>query len=390
MTGPGNGGRAEGYQALRESEELHRATLSSISDAVFVTDDDGAFKFICPNVDVIFGYDPDEVRSLSKLGRLLGENLFDPAELAAKGEIRNIEREVTAKSGERRTVLIHLKRVSIKGGSVLCTCRDVSELKVVERELAATRFNLTHAARLALAGQLLASIMHEIQQPLVAIDLNLRVGLDMLGDQEKATETEKLREIFASIHEGTSVAFEMIDRLRTLVRKRPLERRPLDLNGAANDVLHLVRPDAIRRGVALRAELAPDLPPVHADRVSLQQVILDLIVNAMDAMDGTEGERSVIVRTRPGVESVEVAVSDTGRGIPVEHRARLFEAFFTTKAEGVGLGLVIARSITEANGGQIWAEEDEGRGATFCVSLPVRGARRTPVDDAVVPTPSAA
>jgi PAS domain S-box-containing protein len=389
MTGPGNGGRAEGYQALRESEELHRATLSSISDAVFVTDDDGAFKFICPNVDVIFGYDPDEVRSLTRLGRLLGENLFDPAELAAKGEIRNIEREVTAKSGERRTVLIHLKRVSIRGGTVLCTCRDVSELKVVERELAATRFNLTHAARLALAGQLLASIMHEVQQPLVAIDLNLRAGMDILRNREETAGTEKLHEIFDSIHEGTSVAFDMIDRLRTLVRKRPLERRPLDLNGAANDVLHLVRPDAIRRGVALRAELAPDLPPVHADRVSLQQVILDLVVNAMDAMDGNAGERSVIVRTRPGVESVEVAVSDTGPGVSAEHRSRLFEAFFTTKVHGVGLGLVIARSIVEAHGGQIWAEEHAGRGATFRARLPVRDVR-SGVDDAVAPSPSAA
>jgi PAS domain S-box-containing protein len=121
-----NGGRERGYEALRESEELHRATLSSISDAVFLVDDAGAFTYICPNVDVIFGYVPDEVQAMSRLGRLLGENLFDPAELVARGELRNIEREVTAKSGERRTVLVQLKRVSIRGGTVLCTCRDVT------------------------------------------------------------------------------------------------------------------------------------------------------------------------------------------------------------------------------------------------------------------------
>src|SRR5688572_18440809 len=150
MSGPNNGGRERGYQALRESEELHRATLSSISDAVFLTEEDGVFTYICPNVDNIFGYVPDEVQGLSKISLLLGDDLFDMAELSAKGEIRNIEREVASKGGERRAVLIQIKRVSIKGGTVLYTCRDVSELRLAEKELAATRLNLAHAARLAL------------------------------------------------------------------------------------------------------------------------------------------------------------------------------------------------------------------------------------------------
>src|SRR5262245_35103747 len=120
-----NGGRDEAFQALRDSEELHRATLGSISDAVFLTDADGVFTFVCPNVDIIFGYVPDEVRAMTRISRLLGENLFDPAELAARGEIKNIEREVSAKSGERRAVLIHLKKVSIQGSTILYTCRDV-------------------------------------------------------------------------------------------------------------------------------------------------------------------------------------------------------------------------------------------------------------------------
>jgi PAS domain S-box-containing protein len=130
-----NGGRAEAFQALRDSEELHRATLSSISDAVFLTDDEGIFTFVCPNVDVIFGYVPDEVRAMTRISRLLGENLFDLAELAARGEIKNIEREVTSKSGERRSVLIHLKKVSIQGSTVLYTCRDVTERRRAEEEL---------------------------------------------------------------------------------------------------------------------------------------------------------------------------------------------------------------------------------------------------------------
>ena len=372
MAGFENGGRARAYQALRESEELHRATLSNISDAVFLTDDEGSFTFICPNVDVIFGYVPDEVQSMSRLSRLLGENLYDLGELTAKGEIRNVEREVTSKSGQRRTVLIHFKRVAIHGGTVLCTCRDVTELRATENELTATRLNLAHAARLALVGQLMASIVHEIQQPLASLDINLTRVLKILNNHERAADLAELRGIFDHIHTGSTAALEIIDRLRTLVRKRPLELRALDLNAVVNDVLPLVNGDAVRRGVVLRAELAPRLPAIHGDRVSLQHVLLDLIMNAMEAMDQNDGrERLLTVRTFCDNGGVAVAVSDTGRGVPVDQRSRLFEPFFTTKAEGIGLGLAIARSIAEAHGGQVSADEHSACGATFRLMLPV-------------------
>lgn len=372
MTGLDNGGRESGFQALRDSEELHRATLSNISDAVFLTDDEGAFTYVCPNVDVIFGYVPDEVRAMSKIGRLLGEGLFDLVDLVAEGEIRNVEREVAAKSGERRTVLIHLKGVSIMGGTVLYTCRDVTELKQAEKELAAARLDLAHAARLALVGQLMASIVHEIQQPLTSILANASAGLRMLQQQANGDALAELREIFSDIRGQSNAAAEIIHRLRTLVRKRPLDLQPLDVNEVADDVLLLVHADARRRGVTLRAELAPSLPTIHADRVSLQHVLLDLIVNAMDALGETEGERLVIVRTREDMGSVEVAVSDNGQGIAGDHRPRVFDAFFTTKPEGIGLGLAIARSIVEAHRGRIWADEKNGPGATFRLALPLR------------------
>jgi PAS domain S-box-containing protein len=169
--------RRPAFQALRESEALHRATLSNISDAVFLTDDDGVFTFVCPNVDIIFGYVPDEVHAMTRISRLLGENLFDPAELAARGEIKNIEREVTSKSGERRVVLIHLKKVAIQGSTVLYTCRDVTERRHAEEELRAARLNLAHASRLALVGELMASLAHELNQPLTSILNNASAGL---------------------------------------------------------------------------------------------------------------------------------------------------------------------------------------------------------------------
>jgi PAS domain S-box-containing protein len=372
MTGSDNGGRESAYQALRESEELHRATLSNISDAVFLTDDEGVFTYVCPNVDMIFGYVPEEVHTMSRIGRLLGEGLFDLVDLVAQGEIRNVEREVAAKSGERRTVLIHLKRVSIMGGTVLYTCRDVTELKQAEKELAAVRLELAHAARLALVGQLMASIVHEIQQPLTSILANASAGLRILQQQENGASLAELRETFSDIRSQSNAAAEIIHRLRTLVRKRPLDLQPLDVNEVADDVLLLVHADARRRGVTLRAELTPALPTINADRVSLQHVLLDLIVNAMDALGEAEGERLVVVRTREDMASVEVAVSDTGHGIAAEHRPRVFDPFFTTKPEGIGLGLAIARSIVDAHRGRIWADEHDGRGATFRLALPLR------------------
>jgi PAS domain S-box-containing protein len=368
MSGTTNGGRARGYEALRESEELHRATLSSISDAVFVTDDDGMFTYVCPNVDVIFGYMPDEVQAIGRLSRFLGEDLFDNAELAAKGEICNVEREITSKGGERRTVLIHFKRVSIRDGRVLCTCRDITELKQAERKLTAIRLELAHAARLALVGELSVSIMHEIRQPLSATIANAAAGKLLAQDSE-------IRTIFEEIERQGFRTAEIIEHLRTLTRKRPLERQSLDVNQVAHDVLHLVAPDALRRSVTLVAELTPALPSIEADRVCLQQVLLNLVVNALDAVEESNGaERRVIVQTHSAPHSVEIAVSDTGNGIPADVLPKLFETFFTTKNDGLGLGLAISRSIVEAHAGRIWAEDHRGRGATFRLSLPTRVA----------------
>jgi signal transduction histidine kinase len=147
------------------------------------------------------------------------------------------------------------------------------------------------------------------------------------------------------------------------------------VNEVASETLRLVGGDARRRGVTLTAELAPSLPVVDADRVCLQQVVLNLIMNAMDAMDLVEaGERQLSVRTRRLDGAVEVAVSDTGGGIPADRLPKLFDAFFTTKKEGLGLGLAIARSIVEAHRGRIWAEDHRGRGATFRLTLPVHAS----------------
>ncbi|HEY7037761.1 MAG TPA: ATP-binding protein [Methylomirabilota bacterium] len=368
-----NGAAARAYQALRESEELHRLTLSAISDAVFLTDDEGAFTFICPNVDTIFGYVPDEVQAMGRINRLLGENVFDRAELAARGEIRNIERDVVSKSGEHRALLIHLKQVSIQSSTVLYSCRDVTERKHAEDELRSTRLDLVHASRLALLGELMASIAHEINQPLTAILANASAGLLLLDNPTALDGVEALREILGDVHERARLAGDTIARLRSLAGKRPLERQPLNVNEVVTDILRFVGGDARRRGVILRTEMRPTLPLIAADRVSLQQVVLNLVLNAMDAMDHLEQvDRELVIRTQHAGDAVEIAVIDRGHGIPSDRLPRLFDAFFTTKRDGLGLGLPIARSIVEAHGGRIWAEDLGGRGASFRLNLPVR------------------
>ena len=377
MTGSGNGGRARSFEALRGSEELHRATLGNISDAVFMTDDEGSFTYICPNVDVIFGYVPDEVQAMGRIERLLGSKLYDLHELIAQGEIRNVERQVVAKSGAQRTILAHLKRVAIHRGTILYTCRDVTEWKNSEQELTAARIDLAHAGRLALAGQLMASIVHQVQQPFTSIIANASAGLMLIEEIDDGAEVAELRDALVDIKDQSLVASKTVERLRGLVRKREREHRPLNLNEVANNVLRLVQGDARRRGITIRSELAHSLPAIAADRVSIQQVILNLIMNAMDATDENgDAEKIVVVSTKPDGDCVDVVVSDTGHGLPADHKRKLFEAFYTTKAEGLGLGLSIARSIAEAHQGRIWAEENAGGGAAFHFSLPIRSGRR--------------
>lgn len=378
-----NGGRERAFEALRASEELHRATLGNISDAVFLADDDGVFTFVCPNVDVIFGYTPDEVQAMGRIGRLLGEDLFDPVELESRKEIRNVEREVTSKSGAQRTVLIHLKRVAIHDGTVLYTCRDVTELKHAEHELSALRVELMHASRLALVGELTASIVHDIKQPLTAIVANAEAGRRLVDNPGTPCGAADLSEIFRDVLDESHVASDIVDRIRGLARKRPIELRPLDLNEVVRSVLMLVAADAARRRIVLHTELEESLPAISGCRVSLQQVLLNLLVNAMDAIEQANSRRRAItVSTRRANGGIEAVVADTGPGIAADQLPMLFDPFYTTKHEGIGLGLAISRTILDAHGARIWAEDLDGEGASFHVELPAAGV---PVDAPAAP-----
>jgi signal transduction histidine kinase len=238
------------------------------------------------------------------------------------------------------------------------------------REAGEADRRLAHAQRLAVVGELTASIAHEINQPLGAMYNNAEAA-EMLLDLEHPP-LDDLRQILADIRRQDLMASQVVRRMRTLLARHELEMAGVDLNDAIGEVLHLIAGDARRRQVVVASDFARVLPAVQGDRVHLQQVLLNLALNGMDAMAAVpDSRRRLVVRTaRIDDRFVEVAVSDSGHGIAAGDEPRLFDSFYTTKKEGMGLGLSIARSIVQAHNGRIWAENNAAGGATFHVALP--------------------
>jgi signal transduction histidine kinase len=224
---------------------------------------------------------------------------------------------------------------------------------------------------LTIVGELTASIAHEINQPLGAILSNAETAEILLGS--KQPHLEEVQKILADIRKDDLRASEVIRRMRDLLRKRELEFKPVDLNAVTSDVLRLVEGETRRRGVQIEKQFADTLPVVRGDVIHLQQVLLNLILNGMEAMsESSESNRRLTMRTAyDGKGNVEVSVEDSGPGITPDRLPRLFDSFFTTKTHGMGLGLSIVRSIVEAHCGRIWAENNSSGGACFRLTLPV-------------------
>src|SRR5664279_3194399 len=220
-------------------------------------------------------------------------------------------------------------------------------------------------------GQLASALAHEINQPLGAILRNAEAA--ELFMQSESPDLDEIRAILADIRKDDERAGNVITRMRGLLKRRELNTRPLDLGELVGDVASLLRMDAVARKVKLDIDLPVDLPLVRGDRVHLQQVLLNLILNGMDALDAARREdRRISMRAQfDGAQSVEIAVRDTGDGIPAEVLPHVFASFFTTKTNGMGMGLSIARTIIEAHGGRLWAANNDGPGATFRFTLPI-------------------
>jgi two-component system sensor kinase FixL len=231
---------------------------------------------------------------------------------------------------------------------------------------------LAQASRLTAMGELTASIAHEINQPLSAI-LNNVDAAEVLLDSGRLERAE-LREILNDIRNDDLRADEIIRHIRGLSNKRGLDAEVFDLNLVVQDAIRLVRETALRRGVRIQPAYG-EFPEVRADRIHVKQVLLNLLFNAMDAMSSraNDDRALVITTTQAGTDKVRVSVCDCGHGIPEAHMGKIFDSFFTTKSDGMGLGLSISRTLVSANGGRIWAENNEGRGATVSFTLPVQG-----------------
>jgi signal transduction histidine kinase len=246
----------------------------------------------------------------------------------------------------------------------------VEERRQTEDSLRRVQADLTHAARVTTMGQLVASIAHEINQPLAAIVTNAKTSLRRIA--AGSLDTQELREVLQDVADDGKRASEVIQQIRRLVKKSPAQTAPLKLNAAIQEVIALALGELMRQRVSLRTELADDLPPVRGDRVQLQQVVLNLIMNSIEAMrDVDDRSRELIVQSRRnGAGFVVVAVRDSGPGLGPGERDAIFNAFYTTKPGGMGMGLSVSRTIVEAHGGRLWASPDEPRGATLQFSLP--------------------
>ena len=258
------------------------------------------------------------------------------------------------------------------GVRMLGVCMDITARKQGEVEVVRLQAELAHVGRLSTMAQLASSLAHELNQPLGAILRNTEAAQLLL--EKSPPDLEEVRAILADICKDDQRAGEVIDHMRALVKRRGLERVELQLAELVAEVVVLVQPDAANRKVRIAVEVPRTLPPVYGDRVHLQQVLLNLILNGMDAMADVpaEGRRLVVRARQADAGTIEVAVADAGGGVATEKLARLFEPFFTTKPDGLGLGLPISATIIGAHGGRIWADSGP-TGATFYFTLPVSG-----------------
>ncbi|MEH2476127.1 PAS domain S-box-containing protein [Nitrobacteraceae bacterium AZCC 2161] len=255
---------------------------------------------------------------------------------------------------------------------------DVTARKRAEEELHEAQANLAHVTRVTALGELTASIAHEVNQPLAAVVTNAAACLRWL-DHETPNLDEARSTVKSIINDGNR-AGEVIQRVRALVNKTSDQKVPLHINEVVNEVIILVQHELLSHRVSLRMELAPALPVVIADRIQLQQVILNLVINGVEAMQSvTDRPRELMIRTHQDeARKILVTVKDGGVGIDAENADRLFNAFFTTKSNGMGMGLSICRSIVDAHGGRLSASSNVGPGATFQFTLPLHQEENTP------------
>jgi PAS domain S-box-containing protein len=293
------------------------------------------------------------------------------AELKAAGTVQPREREFFRKDGSRVPVLLGATTFGDLQDEGVAFVLDLTERKHAEEALRKAQADLAHVTRVTTLGELVASIAHEVNQPLAAV-VNAAAASRRWLDGGTPNLDEARRAGEWIINEANR-ASEVIRRVRALANKTDVEKAPLDIDDVVREVIALVQRELISHRVSLRMDLAPALPMILGDRVQLQQVIINLVMNGIEAMQSvTDRPRELVIRSRQDeTHQVLVSVTDGGAGISAENADRLFNAFFTTKSSGMGMGLSISRSIVEAHGGRMSAANNVGPGATFQFVLPL-------------------
>jgi len=370
--------RKEEESARRYTEEKYRLVVETASDAVISLDETSAILLANPATTRIFGYDPAELIG-KPLTMLMPEFLRKLHEVGFKRYLATGQRHINwqgtelvgrRKNGQEFPVEISFGELTKDGHRVFTGfIRDISERKQAQRAIQNAQAELARVSRLTTMGELAASIAHEVNQPLTAVNNNSSACLRLLANQN--LQPDVLRRALQEIVADGTRASAIVARIRAFIKKTPAEKNTLDVNEVIGEVLVMMAHGFEENRILLQRELAQALPPVLGDRVQLQQVLLNLIMNGIEAMTAvTNRPRTLWVQSRIDESGdVLIAVRDSGTGLGSESD-RVFTPFFTTKTNGMGMGLSISRSLIEGHGGRLWSSPNSPHGAIFSFTLP--------------------
>jgi PAS domain S-box-containing protein len=364
-------------EALRNSQHLLQDILDHSTAMISVKDLQGRYMLVNHGYEKVFHANSES---------FVGKTIYDllPPEHAdrvrasdqlvlASGNVLEAEESIPHDDGLHTYIVIKspLRDAEGKPYAVCSIATDITEWKRLQADL-------TRANRVSSMGELSASLAHEISQPIAAAVTNANTCLRWLSCDEP--ELEEARAAASRIVQDGGRAGEIIKRVRLLFKKDALQRELVDLNEVIREMMLLLHSEAIQYGVLVPTELAADIPEVMGDRVQLQQVLMNLMMNSIEAMKVVDGTRELLIQSQRGEEGlVLISVSDTGVGLPPQQADKIFDAFFTTKTHGTGMGLRISRSIVESHGGRLWAADNPPRGARFCFTLPTSNETCDPV-----------
>jgi PAS domain S-box-containing protein len=353
-----------------------RSAIDGIPGLVGVLAPNGEIEAVNRQIVEYCGQPVEELRNSGTNGIVHHEDLPQVAEVLMQsigsGTPYRIEHRLRRFDGEyrwfdNRGIPIRDDSGRIVRWYVLLT--DIEDRTQALARLQQMQSDFAHVNRVSVMGELAASLSHEITQPIASARNNARAAENFMKMQPP--DLDEVREAIACVVGDTDRARDIVDRIRDHIKKAPPRKERFDLNTAINEVIVLARSVTNRNGVSVQTRLSNALDPVWGDRVQLQQVLLNLILNAAEAMGSVEeGARELLISTEQDQAGVRVAVRDTGPGIDPAHLDRVFDAFYTTKSSGTGMGLSICRSIIDAHGGKLWAEANEPRGAVFQFTVP--------------------